>query len=71
MQSLRDYYISRVEKEIPDAILNGDRSNRLPGNANFSFKGVDGGDLLLKLDENVHQQVLHVIRAQRLHHMFW
>ena len=51
LQSLRDYYISRVEKEIPDAMLNGDRSNRLPGNANFSFKGVDGGDLLLKLDE--------------------
>ena len=51
LQSLRDYYISRVENEIPDAILNGDRSNRLPGNANFSFKGVDGGDLLLKLDE--------------------
>lgn len=52
LQSLRDYYISRVENEIPDAMLNGDRSNRLPGNANFSFKGVDGGDLLLKLDEN-------------------
>ena len=52
LQSLRDYYISGVENEIPDAMLNGDRSNRLPGNANFSFKGVDGGDLLLKLDEN-------------------
>ena len=24
----------------------------MPGNANISFKNVDGGDLLLKLDEN-------------------
>lgn len=52
LQELRDYYIKKVETEIPDAILNGDRIKRLPGNANISFKNVDGGDLLLKLDEN-------------------
>lgn len=52
LQGLRDYYIKKVETEIPDAILNGDRIKRLPGNANISFKNVDGGDLLLKLDEN-------------------
>lgn len=48
---LRDYYISEVERNIPDIKLNGHRNKRLPGNANFSFRGVDGGDLLLKLDE--------------------
>ena len=48
---LRDYYIEQVEKNIPDAKLNGDRFNRLPGNANFSFKGLDGEELLFKLDE--------------------
>jgi len=52
LQELRDYYIKKVETEIPEAILNGDRIKRLPGNANISFKNVDGGDLLLKLDEN-------------------
>lgn len=36
--------------EIPCCVLNGDPVNRLPGNANFSFEGVDGETLLLMLD---------------------
>ena len=48
---LREYYISEIEKKIPNAKLNGHRTKRLAGNANISFKGIDGGDLLLKLDE--------------------
>ena len=51
LSKLRDYYISQVEKRIPDVILNGSREKRLPGNANFSFKNVDGGTILLKLDQ--------------------
>lgn len=51
LRTLRDRYIKQIEETIPNAILNGDRENRLPGNANFSFKGVDAGELLLKLDE--------------------
>ena len=47
---LRDYYINQVEEKIPDVKLNGERVNRLPGNANFSFKYVDGEELLLDLD---------------------
>lgn len=47
---LRDYYINEVETKIPDVKLNGDRTKRLPGNANFSFKGVDGESLLMNLD---------------------
>lgn len=50
LQKLRDYFIEQVEEKIPFAKLNGDREKRLPGNANFSFKDVDGGELLLKLD---------------------
>lgn len=50
LKKLRDYYISQVENNIPDVIFNGSREERLPGNANFSFKGVDGGAILLKLD---------------------
>ena len=48
---LRNYYIEQVEKTIPNVKLNGDRNKRLAGNANFSFKGVDAQNLLLKLDE--------------------
>ncbi len=52
LTKLRDYYISQIEEKIPNAKLNGHRTKRLPGNANISFKGVDGQLLLLKLDEN-------------------
>lgn len=47
---LRDYYIEQIEKKILNAKLNGHRTKRLPGNANISFSGIDGGDLILKLD---------------------
>ena len=47
---LRNYFISKVEKNITDVKLNGHRTKRLPGNCNFSFKGVDGESLLLNLD---------------------
>lgn len=50
LQELRDYYIEQVEENIADAKLNGARQERLPGNANFSFKGVDGGAVLYELD---------------------
>ncbi len=48
---LRDYYISEIEKRIPDIILNGDRTKRLPGNANFSFKYIEGESIMLLLDQ--------------------
>ena len=51
LKKLRDYYISQIEQNIENIQLNGSREERLPGNANFSFKGVDGGAILLKLDE--------------------
>ncbi len=47
---LRDYFINNIENTIPDIILNGDRKNRLPGNANISFKGVERNRLLQELD---------------------
>jgi cysteine desulfurase len=48
--TLRDYYISQIEQKIPNVKLNGSRRNRLPGNANISFKNIEGEELLLKLD---------------------
>lgn len=51
LQGLRDYYISEIEAKIPNAVLNGSKNLRVPSNANFSFKGIDAQNLLLKLDE--------------------
>lgn len=50
LKELRNYFIKQVEKDIPNAKLNGSRENRLPGNANFSFKNADSQELLFKLD---------------------
>lgn len=50
LKELRDYTISRIEKEIPYVILNGDREKRLPGNVNISIKGIEGESMLLFLD---------------------
>ncbi len=51
-QALREHCIDRVLAEIPKSQLNGDRVKRLPGNANFSFMGVEGEGILLMLDMN-------------------
>ncbi|MBQ2836221.1 MAG: cysteine desulfurase [Clostridia bacterium] len=49
---LRDYYIGRLQKEMPKKIrINGSVENRLPGNANISFEGVNSSELIFKLDE--------------------
>jgi cysteine desulfurase len=49
---LRDYLIERVLQEIPHSRLNGSRTDRIPNNAHFTFFGVNGEDLIIKLDEN-------------------
>ena len=45
----RNYIISELKK-IPHSILNGDEENRLPGNINMCFEGIDGEPLILMLD---------------------
>ncbi len=37
--------------QIPHSALNGDWQNRLPGNVNFCFEGIEGESLLLLLDD--------------------
>lgn len=51
IMALRDYYIMEVKNKIQNAKLNGHMYRRLPGNANFSFSGVNGGALVLLLAE--------------------
>lgn len=48
---LRDYLIERVLSEIPYTRLNGHKTNRLSGNANFSFRFIEGESLLILLDQ--------------------
>lgn len=50
LRALRDELIARVSAEVPDAQLNGDPVDRLPGNAHFSFPGCEGDALLMLLD---------------------
>ncbi len=46
----RDRLIAGL-REIPHCALNGDEKNRLPGNVNFCFEGIEGESLLLLLDD--------------------
>ncbi len=47
---LREKVIDGILNNIPDTWLNGDRENRLPGNVNISFDGIEGESILLLLD---------------------
>ncbi len=47
--ALRDKLIAGLKK-IPHCALNGDETNRLPGNVSFCFEGIEGESLLLLLD---------------------
>ena len=50
MTRLRDRLIAGLAK-IPHSALNGDAHQRLPGNVNFCFEGIEGESLLLLLDD--------------------
>ena len=49
VSALRDKLIAGLSK-IPHSALNGDPVNRLPGNVNFCFEGIEGESILLLLD---------------------
>ena len=80
MQQLRGSLVENVLKEIPEVTLNGHPTSRLPNNAHFTFLGVNGEDLIIKLDENgiaastgsacsVHtQKASHVLQAMNFSH---
>ena len=50
LSRLRDKLI-RGLSEIPHSVLNGDAKQRLAGNVNFCFEGIEGESLLLLLDD--------------------
>ena len=50
ISAIRDRFIARVLREIPYVKLNGHPKDRLPNNANFSFRYIEGESLLFSLD---------------------
>lgn len=80
MKKLRDDLVAKILREIPGVILNGHAENKLPNNAHFTFLGVAGEDLIIKLDEygiaastgsacSVHtQKASHVLQAMGFSH---
>ena len=80
MKKLRDYLIAKILQEIPFVTLNGHNEYRLPNNTHFTFLGVSGEDLIIKLDEygisastgsacSVHtQKASHVLQAMGFSH---
>ena len=80
MTRLRDLLVEMVLDGIPHTTYNGDARRRLPGNAHFTFLGVNGEDLIIKLDEEGiaastgsacsirTQKASHVLRAMGFDH---
>ena len=73
--ALRDYLIFNVLEKIPDSRVNCSTQERIPNIAHFTFFGVQGEDLVNKLDEHGiaastgsacssnHQKPSHVLKA--------
>jgi cysteine desulfurase len=51
VRSLRDKLENEILARIPNAMINGDRDNRLPNTTSISFEYVEGESILLMLDE--------------------
>ena len=52
LTALRDRLIDGIEAAVPGALLNGDREHRLPSNASFCFRDVQGETVLLELERD-------------------
>ena len=49
VKAMRDRLVARLSA-IPHSVVNGDLNNRLAGNVNMCFEGIEGESLLLMLD---------------------
>ncbi|MDI6778554.1 MAG: cysteine desulfurase family protein [Patescibacteria group bacterium] len=49
-EKMRDYMFARILKEVKGVKLNGSKIKRIPNNANFNFRDVEGEGMLLGLD---------------------
>jgi len=79
-QTLHSSILSKIVKEIPHVKLNGHPEKRIFNNIHLTFLGVNGEDLIIKLDEHgiaastgsacsVHtQKASHVLKAMNFNH---
>ncbi len=51
VRALRDKLENALIEQVPNAIVNGDRDNRLPNTSSIAFEFVEGESILLMLDE--------------------
>lgn len=51
LQALQKNFIDKLQKEFPDAIINGSQKKRLPNNIHVTFPGQDNERLLLELEQ--------------------
>jgi cysteine desulfurase len=51
VKKLQTILVKKVLDEIPEVTFNGHSESRLTNNAHFTFLGVNGEDLIIKLDE--------------------
>ena len=51
VKKLRTLLVEKVLDQIPETTFNGHFEFRLPNNSHFTFLGVNGEDLIIKLDE--------------------
>ena len=51
LQDLQESLITQILREISFVTLNGHPKKRIPNNTHFTFLGVNGEDLIIKLDE--------------------
>ena len=48
--SLRDYFLNKLQDNIPKYVINGSLDNRASGNINISFPGVDKEMIIMSMD---------------------
>ena len=48
--SLRDYFLTKLQDNIPKYVINGSLDNRASGNINISFPGVDKEMIIMSMD---------------------
>jgi cysteine desulfurase len=64
LHRLRDEFHRLLQQAIPDIVLNGHPSMRLPNTLNVSFPGVSGRDLLREVDHDIAASVGSACHSQ-------
>ena len=52
LKNIRRYFLRKVKEQIPCVELNGHPRERIPGNANLAFEGIEAEALVMLLDMN-------------------